>query len=97
LRLTDISQNNHNSTPRANTECPVLNDNKIKHCISETKADKLCASLFSVVTLPVFLMLGQSHLLCACARRYIRSLRGSVEEILYMGQKKRIALYSWQS
>jgi hypothetical protein len=39
------------------TECHALNGNRIEH-ISEMKADtELCASLFSVVTLPVLFRL----------------------------------------
>jgi hypothetical protein len=42
--------------------CPALNGSEIKH-ISEMKADiKLCASSFSVVTLPASFMLCQGHL-----------------------------------
>jgi len=37
------------------TEFPALNGNKTKHFVSEMKADiKLCASYFSMVTLPVY-------------------------------------------
>jgi hypothetical protein len=37
-----------------NTQCPVLNSNKIKY-ISEMKADtELCASSFSMITFLVF-------------------------------------------
>jgi len=43
-----------------NSGCPAFSGNKIKH-VSETKADtNFCASSFSVVTLPAFL-LGQGH------------------------------------
>jgi hypothetical protein len=39
----------------SNTECPALNSSKIKYFVSEMKGDiKLCASLFSMVTLPIY-------------------------------------------
>jgi len=48
------------------TVSTVLNGNKIKYYTTEIKADiKLCASSFSVVTLPVVFLLGLSHLLDA--------------------------------
>jgi len=41
--------------------------NKIKHYTSKIKADtKLCSSSFSVIT-PQYFVLGQGHLLSACA------------------------------
>jgi hypothetical protein len=41
---------------------PAFNCNKMKHYISEMKADiKLCTSSFSVVTLPVTFLLSQDH------------------------------------
>jgi hypothetical protein len=53
--------------PAANTDCLVLNINKLKHYVSEIKAGiKLCSSLFSVIVFPLYFPLGQVHLLGTC-------------------------------